>query len=44
MKHFIITLACAFVLTMQTGVMAKGQWIYPYAHPTVTVSMPQDEC
>lgn len=44
MKRLIITFACVMVFTLQTSAMAKGQWIYPYAHPAVVASLSQSEC
>lgn len=44
MKRILLMGLFVFVLSMQTGVMAKGQWIYPYAHPTVAVEVAQSDC
>lgn len=36
MKRTVLILLLMAGLSMQTVVMAKGQWIYSYSHPTAS--------
>jgi hypothetical protein len=38
MKRIFLTMAFVLAFGMQAGVMAKGQWIYPYSHATVAAA------
>ena len=38
MKRTLLLVAFMLVFGMQAGVMAKGQWIYPYSHATVAAA------
>jgi hypothetical protein len=38
MKRLFLVIAFVLAFSMQAGVMAKGQWIYPYSHVTVAAA------
>lgn len=39
MKRFALVLTLIALFSVQSVAMAKGQWIYPYNHPTPSVQM-----
>lgn len=43
MKRTLLLVTFILAFGMQAGVMAKGQWIYPYSHATVAAADAGDE-